>query len=696
MTAYLASQKHWGLVEAHRPAILFRWKEIGHRDPDDQPTDWICPWTGLPVHNPRTGHNFKDWRDLPRQLSSQVEGWLLEAICRTDSRILMSDIMVRIRPECRGRLKSANTLQMRKKRFRELYRLRPWGIRAGSDYWCEVVDNALTDEQKAQNTTRGLRPLTLQQHKELLNQRKGTAPNRARDPRALGNRTDSDDEVQTSRNNRSKKRKADDYDDDGASDWGYDFDKDSKSRDKGKKKRKANDDDDDDDNDSDWGYDFDKDSKSRNTGTKQQRTVQSTERASWPVEQGATPFSPGVGPLNRRGPLPTRNTRSTTQGFTSIALSSRVPGPSTRIGRATTRYAQSSTESPLPAIQGDSPVSYSPGPSNAGKGERKTDADHQTEGSESNSDSAELEPRVVKKLRGGDSTAEQTTTPISADPTPFSHPHPAQAGEQGQAEEESSLSDGPPPDTTDWFEPQLDPTQYPEVGQDNVQAQAYDSHGNSLQPGHVADTFRGPSLSNTLEAPATIDPGRLLVGYRGLRSPGGTIHAPFAAVDMIEPSLALLDHNMARSMADMPNLGQLSLPGPPVADVTGLTLPTLQTNFEGLDRFQRGLPLTWPPTTPAMQESENRALTEADYPHGTGLLAAGESPYSPGPSPNDFAESEHQEEELVDEENQEEDGQQVESLEEMQPGPPADDMSWWNDNIRYPSLSISDSVPEDN
>ncbi|KAI9824764.1 MAG: hypothetical protein M1832_001592 [Thelocarpon impressellum] len=125
-TAYLASQQHWGLAEQHRPDILFQWKPDGHQDPPYTPGDWICPWTGEPKWNGKTGDFFKDWRDIPQQLSSRVEGWLMEAISRTDSRIKIDDFLVRIRDDVEDKPTTTNRLQMRKKRFREVYKLRTW------------------------------------------------------------------------------------------------------------------------------------------------------------------------------------------------------------------------------------------------------------------------------------------------------------------------------------------------------------------------------------------------------------------------------------------------------------------------------------------------------------------------------------------------------------------------------------------
>ncbi|KAI9837384.1 MAG: hypothetical protein M1837_002993 [Sclerophora amabilis] len=178
VTSYLPAQRHWSAENL--PEILYRLKRNELRDPGYEPSeDWIEPSTNQPRADPmRPGENFKVFRNLPTTLSSRVEGWRLEAWCREDSRIRLSDLRARIQYPS-GRKPSVNALQMRKKRFREQFRLQAWNPRNATKWWDDQVEASLTPSQLAANTSRGLRPYTSSEIQVIRGLRKGSCPRRA-------------------------------------------------------------------------------------------------------------------------------------------------------------------------------------------------------------------------------------------------------------------------------------------------------------------------------------------------------------------------------------------------------------------------------------------------------------------------------------------------------------------------------------
>ncbi|KAI4275283.1 MAG: hypothetical protein LQ337_003338 [Flavoplaca oasis] len=76
----------WGFVKnTPMPPILYRYKRAGHQDPDYDIGE-IMWWRGHAVVD-IDKYALRDIRDIPSTLASNVEGGLLEAIERTDSRI---------------------------------------------------------------------------------------------------------------------------------------------------------------------------------------------------------------------------------------------------------------------------------------------------------------------------------------------------------------------------------------------------------------------------------------------------------------------------------------------------------------------------------------------------------------------------------------------------------------------------------
>lgn len=75
------------------------------------------------------GKQVNDFRVLPWQISSQVEGWRLETWCRLDRRISADDIIDRVHPDYRHKISPA-MIQSRRRFFREHFNVMAWGPRA--------------------------------------------------------------------------------------------------------------------------------------------------------------------------------------------------------------------------------------------------------------------------------------------------------------------------------------------------------------------------------------------------------------------------------------------------------------------------------------------------------------------------------------------------------------------------------------
>lgn len=124
---------------------------------------------------------------LPRQISSQVEGWRMEAWFRMDRRIKPQDFLDRIHPNCNIGIEE---LEYRRRSFRKDFKVALWG--SGSSI------AALTRELKARgidpawNTTRGLTP-------GLIDPAKGEAGGRVPLPGSWQAHVHPDEEADVSR-----------------------------------------------------------------------------------------------------------------------------------------------------------------------------------------------------------------------------------------------------------------------------------------------------------------------------------------------------------------------------------------------------------------------------------------------------------------------------------------------------------------
>ena len=168
-TSFLNAQRNWGFAEDDRsqyPPILFILRRGDRLDPH-YPDDQIPPmrWRGLLVidHN---GAPVRRFRNIPATLSSSMEGGLIEAIFREDSRIETYDLLARMPHQypqdlVDGTVKwiamRPNTLTVRCSRFREKAACYHWyGRKMAVRPYDSCLLNSLPDALQDANNTCGL------------------------------------------------------------------------------------------------------------------------------------------------------------------------------------------------------------------------------------------------------------------------------------------------------------------------------------------------------------------------------------------------------------------------------------------------------------------------------------------------------------------------------------------------------------
>ena len=112
-----------------------------------------------------------DFKNMPKAISSQVEGGLQEAITRQDSRIEANDFRVRMILDPKGRGVNStpclSAIGMRRSRFRWRAGYLSWTPRTGSDDLKKYLDSILPAHCKAANSTRDFRELKPSEFKRM-------------------------------------------------------------------------------------------------------------------------------------------------------------------------------------------------------------------------------------------------------------------------------------------------------------------------------------------------------------------------------------------------------------------------------------------------------------------------------------------------------------------------------------------------
>lgn len=154
ITAYKPDQEYWGPNPRDRPDVLRQWQApVTRQNPGDQP--------GLMRFNGRTvldwkGNEIREFSNLPKTISSKVEGWRVEAWTREDPRLKLSDIMARLRTVQRSNgdvepKTNVRIISSRTTRFRDKAGLISWNPRPDAALKIRFLETLRTSQQRANN-----------------------------------------------------------------------------------------------------------------------------------------------------------------------------------------------------------------------------------------------------------------------------------------------------------------------------------------------------------------------------------------------------------------------------------------------------------------------------------------------------------------------------------------------------------------
>ena len=156
VTAYHPDQRTWGPDrETDWPSmpdqLLFRFECRGYPVPT-YPVPNMCHQGRIVLdafNNP-----VKDYSNIPKTLSSLAEGYLMEQLIRSDTRINHVDLLARMPFNCNSL--SLSAVAMRISRFRHKHYLPPWKAREGSNYLKSYVQSLLSEEGFRKNSVEEL------------------------------------------------------------------------------------------------------------------------------------------------------------------------------------------------------------------------------------------------------------------------------------------------------------------------------------------------------------------------------------------------------------------------------------------------------------------------------------------------------------------------------------------------------------
>ena len=181
ITAFHPDQKDWAFEERHlRPDILHQYEKRGYQNPCYPVQIWL--YHGAVVLD-NQNHPILDFKNLPKAISSQVEGGLQEAITRQDSRIEAKDFRMRmlIDPKGQGMISRPgnSAVSMRRSRFRWRAGYLSWTARTGTDDVTKYLDSLIPAHCKAANSTRHFRELKPFEVKRMSLENRGKYLSRA-------------------------------------------------------------------------------------------------------------------------------------------------------------------------------------------------------------------------------------------------------------------------------------------------------------------------------------------------------------------------------------------------------------------------------------------------------------------------------------------------------------------------------------
>ena len=118
---------------------------------------------------------IKDFAELPATISTQIEGWHLEAIFRLNNAIAFDDIRVRMLPRAEihkdDKFPSRNTLNMRRGRYRQRTSSVSWVPRQGTEEFKEAILGTMERKYLIANSTKGRPDIPIEKTKRLWEQK---------------------------------------------------------------------------------------------------------------------------------------------------------------------------------------------------------------------------------------------------------------------------------------------------------------------------------------------------------------------------------------------------------------------------------------------------------------------------------------------------------------------------------------------
>ena len=166
-------QKNWGGDRANRPDILFQYVRTEH-DVGCAADIWILE--DRVVLDSRD-EPLLDYPEIPWTCSSKMEGWLMEAIVRSNVAIISKDFQQRMPPR---NAPTENALSMRRTRFRALAGCLSWREREGTNTFKDYLDELVPLTFLRGNSTKNFRDLTPLEVAAMKKGNLGQYPSRSR------------------------------------------------------------------------------------------------------------------------------------------------------------------------------------------------------------------------------------------------------------------------------------------------------------------------------------------------------------------------------------------------------------------------------------------------------------------------------------------------------------------------------------
>ncbi|KAI9737800.1 MAG: hypothetical protein M1834_009168 [Cirrosporium novae-zelandiae] len=164
---------------ANRPPILFQWKQDISLNLNYE-VKLMRRFESLILD--QDGNPLWDFPNLNLTLSKCVEEFGTEAVMRSDHRIGLRDIRARMIHDADGvdRRPSLHAIQQLMYRWRLRVRCLVWKDNGTSQRWADAISNAMTQDMKDNNTTHGLRDLTTEEWRGLMNAGNGSCPKKSK------------------------------------------------------------------------------------------------------------------------------------------------------------------------------------------------------------------------------------------------------------------------------------------------------------------------------------------------------------------------------------------------------------------------------------------------------------------------------------------------------------------------------------